>query len=240
MTDMYVDSDSGEVRPNGSVPISERARPQTPPPVVNRSLNDAIEGALREVGAVWITATHKSGKGEARYAKLKDILEKVQPILLKHRIRIRQGADRSWPCDDGGGVKGRLIPVYTDLIHTVTGEAERTVIEMPLTRLDPQAMGSAITYGKRYSLLAALGLTTDEADDDGAGANPRDVTQGVKESRDAVALRAEIDAAKDATKLAEWSQNPKNVARLNKLSDDEAVLVRQHYQNKVQKLMAAE
>ena len=194
--------------------------------------------ALREIGSVWITATHSSGKGTAKYANLKEILEKVQPVLLRHRVRIRQGADRSWPCDEGGGNKGRLIPVYTDLIHTVTGEADRTVIEMPLVRLDPQAMGSAITYGKRYSLLAALGMTTDEADDDGNRAQSRDMLDQVKESNEAVNLKNEISAIKDASKLALWSTDAKNKTRLNKLDDDEAVIVRQHYQTHARKLMA--
>lgn len=236
MTDMYVDSDSGEVRPNGSVPISERARPQTPPPIVNRSLNDAIEGALKEI-PVWIKATSSSGRGNAKYATLKEILEVVRPVLLKHRVRIRQGADRSWPCDEGGGMKGRLIPVYTDLIHTVTGEADRTVIEMPLTRLDPQAMGSAITYGKRYSILAALGLTTDEADDDGERAMPRDMAEAVRESAGLVELKAEIDAIKEPTKLVAWGSDAKNKSRIHKLSDGEAVLLRQHYQAHGKKLV---
>jgi hypothetical protein len=34
-----------------------------------------------------------------------------------------------------------------------------------------QATGSALSYGKRYSLMAALGLATE--DDDGAAASPR-------------------------------------------------------------------
>lgn len=233
-----------EPKPNGNADRAMQARPVSAPPPVNRSLNDAIELSLKEL-PVWIShdssAAVAGDKGpKVGYASLKAILKEVRPVLLKNRVRIRQGADRSWPCDDGGGTKGRLIPVYTDFIHCVTGEIERTTVEIPLTRMDPKAMGSAITYGKRYSLLAGLGLTTDEADDDGSSAMPRDVTKGVTESRELIALKAEIDTAKDATKLAEWSQSPKNIARLNKLSDDESVIVRQHYQNRVQKLMAAE
>lgn len=226
--------ETGEV--NG---IASQAMAQVrhaPPPIVNRSLNDAIEGALKEI-PVWITATKSAGRGTAKYATLKEILEVVRPVLLKHRVRIRQGADRSWPCDEGGGVKGRLIPVYTDFIHTVTGEVDRTTIEVPLTRLDPQAMGSAITYGKRYSILAGLGLATDEADDDGERALSRDVTEPVRESPEVGAMRAEIDKLKEASALALWGNDAKTKARINKLSEQDAMLVRKHYQERGRKLM---
>lgn len=48
-------------------------------------------------------------------------------------------------------------------MHTRFAQCMRTMLEMPLPRLDPQAAGSALTYGKRYISLAGLGLAT--ADD---------------------------------------------------------------------------
>jgi len=236
MSEAY-DTDTGEIRPNGIAAQAMQARPVAQPPPVNRSLNDAIEHAMNELPA-WVQATHTSGKGTAKYATLKEILEKVRPVLLRHRVRIRQGAERSWPCDEGGGVKGRLIPVYTDFIHTVTGEIERTVIEIPLTRLDPQAMGSAITYGKRYSLLAGLGLATDEADDDGERAMPREVSEPVRSSPVVAEMKAQIDAIKSTDKLIAWGNDAKTKALSNKLSEADAALVRQHYQEHGRKLLA--
>lgn len=205
----------------------------------NRSLNDAIEQALKVI-PIWIT-TDKQGAHKVKYATLKTILEAVRPPLLAHRVRIRQGADRSWPCDDGGGSKGRLVPVYTDLIHVVTGEVERTQIEMPLTRLDPQAMGSAITYGKRYTLLAALGLATDdEADDDGARAVARDVTAPPVTTGLLEELKAEIDGCKTKDALIKWGNAPSTKRRINELTDEAAVLVRNHYAERGRKLLEKE
>lgn len=202
----------------------------------NRSLNDAIENALNEI-PIWIT-TDKPGAHKVKYATLKTILEVVRPPLLKYRIRIRQGADRSWPCEEGGGSKGRLVPVYTDLIHTVTGEVERTQLEMPLVRLDPQAMGSAITYGKRYTILAALGLATDdEADDDGARAVARDVTAAPTVTGALDELKAEIDACKTKDALIKWGNSAATKKRTNELSDEAAVLVRHHYTERGRKLL---
>jgi hypothetical protein len=202
----------------------------------NRSLNDAIENALKEI-PIWIQATQSSGRGNAKYATLKEILTAVRPVLLAHRVRIRQGADRSYGCDEGGGSKGRLVPVYTDLVHTVTGETERTQIEMPLTRLDPQAMGSAITYGKRYSILAALGLATDEADDDGARAMPRDVTAAVQKTPLLDILKAELSKAKEPEDLMKIGADAKFKKRANDLSDDEGALLREFYSELGRKLI---
>lgn len=204
----------------------------------NRSLNYALYAAQLELPA-WIT-TDKKGAHSVKYASLKTILETVRPILLKHHIRIRQGAERSFMLDEGGGSKGRLVPVYTDFIHMITGEQERTTIEMAVTRLDPQAMGSAITYGKRYSIIAGLGLSTDEADDDGVRAVPFDVTAAVSESLSLSALKAEIDKIKEPTALVEWAETAKKKKRTEDLTEDEAKLLRFHYQAHSKKLLGGE
>jgi hypothetical protein len=201
----------------------------------NRSLHHALYLAQLDLAA-WIT-TDKPGAHKIKYATLKTILETVRPVLLRHHIRVRQGAERSFMLDEGGGSKGRLVPVYTDLIHVITGELERTTIEIPVTRLDPPAMGSAITYGKRYSILAALGLATDEADDDGARALPTDIKQAVTETSELAALKADISKVKDADKLISWSDDAKISRRIEKLTDDEKVLLRAHYQNHARKLL---
>ena len=106
--------------------------------------------------------------------------------------------------------------------------------------MDAQAMGSAITYGRRYTLIAALGLATDEADDDGESAKPRELTDGVKESADLAKLKQEIDACKDATALMEWGEEVKSKKKADKLSEDEHTLLRKHYQIRQQKLLATD
>ncbi len=203
----------------------------------------ALQAAVDNMPA-WITtdkenpAFKREGK-VLKYASLKQIIETVRPHLHMEGLRLRQGAERSWPNDEGGGVKGRLIPVYTDIIHAESGQVDRTIIEIPLSRMDPQGMGIAIAYGRRYTLLAALGLATDEADDDGEGAVPKTIADRSQSSIEFLALQKEIAAFKSATDLAEWGHDKKQTQRLQKLSEGERALAHKAYNDRAQELLDA-
>jgi hypothetical protein len=203
-------------------------------PLGGRSLDEALFRAQAELPN-WVKAEKAGARG--KYAPLGAILAVVRPIFAKHGIRIRQGSDRSWPLDEGGGTKGRLVPVWTELIHTPSGERERTVLEMPLPKLDPQGMGSAVTYGRRYGLLAAIGLASDEADDDGARAKRQDVTEAQEESAALISLKAEITAVKDLAGLVKWATDSKIKRAVDDLSEGDAVLLRQHWAQRKRDLL---
>ncbi|MDE2473081.1 MAG: ERF family protein [Bradyrhizobium sp.] len=195
---------------------------------------NAIEKAMAKLPH-WIT-TDKSGGHKIKYATLKTILETVRGPLLEQGIRIKQGATDSRSCDDGGGSKSRLVPVYTDLVHAISGEVERTVVEIPISRLDAQSMGSALTYGRRYSLLAALGLATDESDDDGAGSMPRDLGAPIVESPDLIELKGLIDKIDAVTDLAVWTKDAKIKRKIEQLNEGDVALLRSHHQAHGRKL----
>lgn len=57
----------------------------------------------------------------------------------------------------------------TSLIHAETGETITGRMKLSPVKNDPQSLGSAITYAKRYSLQAMLFMATD--DDDGNSAS---------------------------------------------------------------------
>jgi ERF superfamily protein len=65
----------------------------------------------------------------------------------------------------------------TRIIHAESGEEIEDVMLLMPGKQDPQGQGSAITYARRYSLMAALGLVADE-DDDGNG-SAAEVTSAV-------------------------------------------------------------
>jgi hypothetical protein len=88
---------------------------------------------------------------------LDGILETTRPILNKHGLAIIQ---------EVRGVEG-AAQVKTKLIHESGSIIETDVLEMkPVKANDPQAMGSCITYMKRYQLAALLGIC-ESVDDDG-------------------------------------------------------------------------
>lgn len=71
--------------------------------------------------------------------------------------------------------------VHSELIHIKTDTTISCDLPLYVDDVDPQALGSAITYMRRYSLFVLLGIKTQ--DDDGARASARDKTkQGMKES----------------------------------------------------------
>lgn len=232
-------------RETGEIPISEKAIAANAKGLAierelelcigNYEINSAILSAVEKL-PIWIKAEAKGN--HAKYAKLHTILHTVRPVLLAEKIRIRQGASRSWSCDEGGGIKGRLIPVFTDLIHVPSGQVERTEFEVPLVKLDPQAMGSAITYGKRWTLLAGLGLATDEADDDGEAATLKSINEAHTDSPELAAMTVEMSAKKDATALAEWANDSKSKKRYSQLSDVEQAIIRQRKAERIRELLA--
>jgi hypothetical protein len=220
-------------------PASERAAETVaepnPEPLGGRGLDEALFRAQGDLPN-WVKA-EKAGAHKTKYAPLGIILSVVRPVFERHGLRIRQGADRSWPMDEGGGSKGRLIPVWTEIIHTPSGERERTTLEMPLPKMDPQGMGSALTYGRRYSLLAAIGLASDEADDDGARAKRNDVTEAQEESAALISLKAEVTAVKDLAGLVKWATDAKIKRAVDDLSEGDAALLRQHWSQRKRDLL---
>ncbi|MFD1357637.1 ERF family protein [Fictibacillus halophilus] len=99
-----------------------------------------------------------------QYTTLDTMLDTVRPILAKHGLSILQ-----MPSGDG-----QTIEIRTMILHTSGEYIESPVMTMRPTKTDPQSLGSALTYAKRYSLASVLGISTGEMDDEG---NAASVTQ---------------------------------------------------------------
>jgi hypothetical protein len=70
---------------------------------------------------------------------------------------------------------GNCITLTTRLVHE-SGEWIETNFSLPAGKMDPQAAGSAITYARRYSLMAMLNMPA--VDDDGEASMPRSTKPG--------------------------------------------------------------
>lgn len=90
------------------------------------------------------------------FADLASVLGYVRPILASHGLAVSQ------TIDDGP-------TVTTQVWHRSGHMFELGGATVKPTKGDPQSMGSAITYARRYSLLSALDLATE--DDDGKAAS---------------------------------------------------------------------
>jgi hypothetical protein len=94
------------------------------------------------------------------YADLASVREAVTGPLSANGIAVVQAP----------GNEGDSVTVETRLIHT-SGEWLGSVVSARPAKSDPQAVGSAITYLRRYGLMAMTGIAPD--DDDGqAATNP--------------------------------------------------------------------
>ncbi len=99
----------------------------------------------------------------SNYATLNSVMVSCRDILLEHGIWLTQLPVRA-PLELGPGYLGLM----TKLIHAESGQWQASLTVTPLPRADPQGMGSAITYARRYALTAMLGIITE--DDDGEAA----------------------------------------------------------------------
>jgi hypothetical protein len=100
---------------------------------------------------------------KSNYAPLDSIVEAIRPVLGKHGLSFLH-----LPNADGN----RLECV---ILH-VSGEWISAEYPVNPVKSDPQGIGSAMSYARRYSLSAMLGIATGD-DDDGEAAQGRENTE---------------------------------------------------------------
>ena len=133
------------------------------------------------------------------YAPLEDITRVIDPILR------RNGLSYSWTT---AGIEGGMLNVICTLRHT-GGHEEQVPFPTPTATKGKmsaaQMNGAALTYGRRQSLIAILGLTTTDDDLDGVDAVEREVeTVTDSQAADLDALIDEVGA--DRAKVLAYFQ----------------------------------
>ena len=89
------------------------------------------------------------------YAELDAVWDSVRPVLSKHGLSVIQGTGQN----DGD------VHVTTMLLHS-SGQWIRSTLTLPIgEKHTAQAVGTAITYGRRYSLSAMVGIASEEDTD---------------------------------------------------------------------------
>jgi hypothetical protein len=121
----------------------------------------AIAGAMVKAQMAFGPAlkTSQNPHFKSRYADLSACVEAVIEALNANGIALIQ---RSLPCESG-------VTVETVFLHTSGETLSSGPLHVPAQKQDAQGYGSALTYARRYSLMAACGIAPE--DDDGHAAS---------------------------------------------------------------------
>lgn len=120
----------------------------------------ALVAALHE-----IESASKDGKSEAfkrnnqpfKYTTLDAVIEASKPVLKTHDLGLMQ-----WP----GELQDGKLTLETVIIHK-SGEWVSGDFQIALGKVDPQGVGSALTYARRYAQKAALNISDEDDDAEG-------------------------------------------------------------------------
>lgn len=93
---------------------------------------------------------------KSKYVPLENVVEAITESASKNGLSFTQ-----FPSSDEDG----NVTVGTLVMHSSGEWIEYDPIKMKPVKNDPQSIGSAITYAKRYALSAIFGITSDQDDD---------------------------------------------------------------------------
>lgn len=142
----------------------------------SESISKIAAALVKAQGAM--PAVGKEGNNPAfrsKYMTLDGILAVAVPVLTKHGIAVVQGSQVESLDESQRPV---AVCIETRLLHE-SGEWLAVEAIIPVSKQDAHGMGSAITYGRRYSLASILGIMADEDDDanNAVSAAPRPVSK---------------------------------------------------------------
>ena len=108
---------------------------------------------------------------KSKYADLESVWDACRNLLAENGLCVMQ-----FP---GEFIDG-CMSLTTILAHS-SGEWIKQTMEVPVSKTDPQGCGSAISYMRRYSLAAVVGVV--QSDDDGNAASNK-VNQPVVKAKE--------------------------------------------------------
>lgn len=167
---------------------------------------------------------------KSRYASLEAVIETIRKPMTDAGLIFTQAP---------GAIVNGAVEITT-MIASDSGEWMKSTLHVPLAKLDPQGVGSAITYGCRYALMATLGLPPLDDDAESAVSHapkaaakppakatpPKDnaTLDSITAANDMV---AEMRKCKSLVALEEWGLSIK--PQIEKLKDADASRVRTEY-----------
>ena len=111
---------------------------------------------------------NNAGAVQSTYARWEDISDAIRPILHDHGFALSFRISRT-----------EALVSITGVLSHQDGHSEETTLDLPVdtsgSKNAVQAVGSSVSYGKRYTAIALLNITSrakQDRDDDGAAADP--------------------------------------------------------------------
>jgi hypothetical protein len=112
---------------------------------------------------------------KSRYADLAAVVEAVIDSLNANGIFMTQ---KTLDCESG-------VKVETIFIHQSGESMSMGVISVPVQKNDAQGYGSALTYARRYGLMAACGVAPEDDDGNAATASAPKQAKAISKQRQA-------------------------------------------------------
>lgn len=121
---------------------------------------------------------------KSRYADLAAVMAVAREPLSKNSLAVIQSPN----------YEGDSVWIETTVVHS-SGQWVASKYPVRPVKNDPQGIGSAISYARRYSLMAMVGIVADDgSDDDGNAASGKDAEPPTKPDRKAAAITWANDA----------------------------------------------
>lgn len=180
-----------------------------------KNISEAMAKAFAQIEGAVKGKTNPAFR--SKYADLAAVVDAIKPALAEHGLFFRQ---ITHPADHG-------VCIET-VIHHASGESLACgPLFVPASKQDAQGFGSAMTYARRYSLMAAFGVPAEDDDGNSAVASkpvakPAEPALRINDQEAALILDSLREAAVDGlealqarfksipnspTKTAVWTQH---------------------------------
>jgi len=136
------------------------------------------------------------------YADINALIEEVEPILLENRLLLLQ------PIEDGY--------VYSRIVDIDSGEICESCMKLPEIT-DPQKIGSAVTYYRRYTLQSLLSLQAVDDDANLSSEAVKSQKQGLSPERFLKALEGIKNGTVSKQDLSKFELTKEQLTKLNEL-----------------------
>lgn len=165
-----------------------------------KQISAAIVKAQKAFGPALKTSSNPAFK--SRYTDLSACVEAVIDALNENGIALLQPTHE---CESG-------VLVETLFVHESGETLSAGKLHVPAAKQDPQGYGSALTYARRYSLMAACGIAPEDDDGNAASKQPPQRQQPKQPAKPAPA----------ATASGPELLTPEEVANITALADEVA------------------